>query len=63
MNQIVLSMMGAKKTGDGWKREWEAAKAELSALAQAPPADHLLLTTPRTLPKDATAVILREGGW
>lgn len=55
--------MGAKMTADGWKREWDAAKAELLALVQAPPADHLLLTTLRTPSKSATAVILREGGW
>lgn len=36
MNQTILSRMGAKNTGDGWKREWDAAKAELLALAQAP---------------------------
>lgn len=63
MNQTILSRMGAKNTGDGWKREWDAAKAELLALAQAPLADHLLLTTPRTLPRGATVLILGEGGW
>lgn len=41
VNQTILSMMAAKMTGDGWKRECDTAKAELLALAQA---DHHLLT-------------------
>lgn len=60
MNQTILSMMGAKKMADGWEREWDAAKAEGLALAQAPPAD--LPTTPRTLAKGAMGVIPGEGG-
>ena len=62
MNQTILSEMGAKKMADGWEREWDAAKAEGLALAKAPPADHLLLITPRTLAKGAMGVIPREGG-
>lgn len=44
---------------DGW--EWDAAKAESLALAQASPADELL-TSFRTLAKAATQVVPREGG-
>lgn len=61
-NQTILSVMGEKKMTDGWEREWDAAKAEDLVVAQAPPAGHLLLTTPRMLAKSDTRVIPGEGG-
>lgn len=62
MNQTMLNVMGARKTADGWEKEWDAAKAEGLALAHAPPADHLPLPTSRTLAKGATGFIPREEG-
>jgi len=54
--------MGARKMADRWEMEWDAAESEGLALARVPPANHLLLTTSRTLTKGAMGLIPRKEG-